>query len=303
MPKVAVCLAVFNGICWLQEQLDSIFSQRDVLVTVFVSVDRSSDGSEEWIDLVAEKNSRIIVLPHGGYFGGAANNFFRLLREVDFSGFDYVCLADQDDIWLPEKLKRAHHILSGSDAHAYSGNVTAFWPDGRQAFINKSQKQKRWDYLFEAAGPGCTYVFKMDLVHSIQTLLTKKWDQVQGVDLHDWFFYAYARANGYQWFIDEYSGMLYRQHGGNQVGVNAGFSALFGRARKVLNGGGLSQAALIARLVGLGGDPFVLRWASGSRLGLLWLVLHAGQCRRRLRDRVLFALSCLALFLVPRRCR
>lgn len=294
-PKVAVCLAAFNGICWLPEQLDSIFAQRSVAITVFVSVDASSDGTEAWIDARALEDDRIVILPHGERFGGAARNFFRLMRDVDFTGFDYVSFADQDDIWLPDKLARAHEMLVQTGADAYSSNVMAFWPSGRRALIRKSQPQTDWDFLFEAAGPGCTYVMKVDLVQAIRSMLLARWGWVQEVALHDWLTYAFARANGYRWVIDEYAGMLYRQHGGNQIGVNSGWRAFTSRMHKVLDGWGLKQAALIAQLVGLGGEPFVQRWLSGGRLGLLWLAVHARQSRRRERDKLLFMFSCLLL--------
>ena len=118
------------------------------------------------------------------------------------------------------------------------------------------------------------------------------------VGLHDWFVYAYARAHGYKWVIDDYASMRYRQHGENQVGVNAGFGAFAWRVRRVLNGWGLSQARLIAGLVGKGDDSFVRRWRGGGRLGLLALALQSAQCRRRPRDRVWFAVSCIALALI-----
>ena len=103
--------------------------------------------------------------------------------------------------------------------------------------------------------------------------------------------------------IDDYAGMLYRQHEANQVGVNAGWRAFVHRADKVVSGWGLAQSALIARLVGLNDDPFVVWWAAGSRLGLLYLAVHAGQCRRRVRDQFIFALSCLVLSVKMRRRR
>lgn len=243
----------------------------------------------------AKMDSRIVVLPHGEYFGGAAKNFFRLLRDTDFSEFDYISFADQDDIWLPHKLARAHEVLSKTGADAYSSNVTAFWPDGRTALIEKSQPQQRWDFLFEAAGPGCTYVMRKELACALQAVVKNRWAEVQQVGLHDWFAYAFARANGYRWVIDDYAGMLYRQHANNQVGVNKGWRAWRHRARKVLGGWGLAQSALIADLVGLGDDAFVKRWSGGGRAGLLWLACHGGQCRRRGRDKLLFALSCLAM--------
>lgn len=294
-PRIAICLAAFNGISWLPEQLDSILMQTDVIATVFGSVDSSSDGSEIWMSQSAKMDSRIVVLPHGEYFGGAAKNFFRLLRDTDFSEFDYISFADQDDIWLPHKLARAHEVLSKTGADAYSSNVTAFWPDGRTALIEKSQPQQRWDFLFEAAGPGCTYVMRKELACALQAVVKNRWAEVQQVGLHDWFAYAFARANGYRWVIDDYAGMLYRQHANNQVGVNKGWRAWRHRARKVLGGWGLAQSALIADLVGLGDDAFVKRWSGGGRAGLLWLACHGGQCRRRGRDKLLFALSCLAM--------
>ena len=300
-PSVAVCLAAFNGTRWLPEQLSSILAQTGVALTVFVSVDKSSDQTEEWFDQQARRDRRVVLLPHGERFGGAALNFFRILRDIDLSGFDYVSFADQDDIWLPGKLQRACQTLAQSRADGYSSNVTAFWPDGRQFLVEKSQPQVRWDFLFESAGPGCTYVMRRELAAAIQALLRARWAQFQQVGLHDWFSYAFARAHGYRWVIDEYAGMLYRQHAQNQIGVNQGWQAWLHRAGKVLNGWGLAQSALTADLVGLGNDGFVRRWSGGSRAGLLWLACQAWQCRRRLRDKVLFALSCLALCVAGRR--
>ena len=299
--RFAVCFAAYNGMAYIVEQVKSILLQKNVDIKIFISVDKSTDGTENYLAEWALSDLRIILLPFGQRFGGAGPNFYRLLREVDLTGFDYISFSDQDDIWLPDKLQRAHETLSKTGADAYSSNITAFWPDGRKALIEKSQKQVQWDFLFEAAGPGCTYVMRKELACAIQALLKNRWADVQQVGLHDWFAYAFARANGYRWVIDDYPGMLYRQHEKNQVGVNMGWRALLHRARKICNGWGLSQSALIADLIGLGNDPFVKRWAGGSRVGMFWLACHAGQCRRRLRDKWLFALSCLVLAIVGKR--
>lgn len=294
-PAVAVCLAAYNGMRYLQQQVDSIFSQMDSDVTLFVSVDCSTDGTEEWFCRLQAKNSKVVLLPFGEKFGGAARNFFRVLREVDFSAFDYVAFADQDDIWLPGKLKRATDTLIEQGADGYSSDVVAFWESGRSFYIKKSYPQRRWDYLFESAGPGCTFVFSRRLAIDIQSALQKKRDAAAELGLHDWFTYAYARAHGYQWVIDEYAGLMYRQHEDNQVGVNAGLAAFLWRVRQVLNGWGLNQARMIAGLVGRGDDAFVRRWSLGGRLGMLMLAFEAPYCRRRPRDQVLFAMSCVAL--------
>jgi rhamnosyltransferase len=295
IPRVAICLAAFNGMRWIEEQLNSILAQLSAHVTVFVSVDKSSDGTEQWVDRRAEADRRIVVLPHGQRFGGAGRNFFRLLRDVDFSGFDYVSFADQDDYWFETKLVRADEVLRRTGADAYSSNVIAFWPSGRRMLIDKSQPQKKWDFLFEAAGPGCTYVMKVKFAQALQARVREQWGEMQQVSLHDWFAYAFARASGYRWIIDEQPGMLYRQHAGNQVGVNEGWQALLRRAHKIWDGWWLGQAALIAQLVGMSEDPFVCSWQAPSRLAALKLAFRAVECRRRTRDQVLFALSCLTL--------
>ncbi len=296
IPRVAVLLAAYNGIKWIEQQLNSIFEQHGVSLMIFISVDRSTDDTLDFCERLALKHPSVVVLRYGEHFGGAARNFFRILNEIDISEFDYVCFSDQDDIWLPDKLSRAHEVISRTEADAYSSNVLAFWPDGRQHLIEKSQKQVRWDFLFEAAGPGCTYVMRRNLAFAIQGLLKRRWIDIQQVGLHDWFIYAYARANGYRWVIDSYAGMLYRQHEKNQVGVNKGWQASLHRARKILSGWGLGQSTLIADLIGLGNDRFVRRWSGSGRAGMLFLAFHAWECRRRFREKILFALSCVVLF-------
>lgn len=294
-PRLAILLAAYNGKSWVGHQVNSILAQDSVDVTLFVSVDRSDDGTEQFIDQLSLGDGRISILPHGKRFGGAGPNFYRLIKEVDFSGFDYVAFADQDDLWLPKKLSTACEELNRARADAYSSNVTAFWPDGRQLLINKAQPQVRWDFLFEAAGPGCTYVISAKIARELQAFILKNPKGVERIAMHDWFTYAFARARGYRWVIDSYPGMLYRQHAQNQVGANAGIGAFVYRARKVLNGWGLGQSALIADALGLLNDQPVKGWLSGTRLGYLRLATHFWSCRRRPRDRFLFLAACLML--------
>ena len=290
-----MCLAAFNGIRWVAEQLDSILVQVGVDLTVFVSVDQSSDGTEEWFERRASGDPRIVVLPRGQRFGGAARNFFRLLRDVDFARYDYVSFSDQDDIWHDGKLRRAHDLIEKTGSDGYSGNVIAFWASGRRRLIRKSQPQRKWDFLFEAAGPGCTYVIKAEVARRLQAMLRERRADVDAVMLHDWLIYAFARANGYRWIIDEEPWMSYRQHTGNQVGINRGWAALQRRVQTVLFEGGAEQPALIAQLVGLEDEPFVRRFLSGNAIGLMRLAGHARDCRRRVCDQIIFGLACLSL--------
>lgn len=292
-PRLAVCLAAYNGMQWIEEQITSIKAQEAVDVTLYVSVDVSTDGTEGHIRRLAENDEKIVLLPYGARFGGAAPNFFRLLAEIDFSSYDYVSLADQDDIWLPNKLSRATKALETSGADGYSSNVIAFWENGRQSIIDKAQPQRRFDYFFEAAGPGCTYVLSASLANKIKECVVKNAGEIKNIGLHDWFIYAFARSNGLKWVIDPAPSMFYRQHSTNQVGVNQGFRAFYARSKKILNGWGFQQASMIARLVGATADEPQTRLCSMRRKDLLWLAVNSSKFRRRLRDRYFFAASCI----------
>ena len=128
--SVAVLLTAFNGIKWIEEQVESIFYQKDVNIDIYISIDLSNDGTYEWCQELALKNSNVNILPYGNHFGGAAKNFYRLIKEVDICKYDYISLADQDDIWLPDKISRAIKIINVRGLDGYSSNVIAFWEDG-----------------------------------------------------------------------------------------------------------------------------------------------------------------------------
>ncbi len=290
--KVAILLAAYNGMAWLEEQIASILCQQGVELSLYISIDPSTDGTEAWCADLAARHDCVTVLPTEERYGGAARNFYRLIRDVDLAAFDFIAFSDQDDIWLPEKLKRAADILATGEYCAYSSNVTAFWEDGRSVLLNKAQPQVTWDHLFEAAGPGCTYVLSRVLARHLKQSMLVNWPMLQQVTLHDWFCYAFARSHGYRWFIDPVPTLWYRQHESNQVGANTGIATLMVRYKKIHSGWWFDQVRLIVRLMGLDSDPFVQRWSKLGRRDLLTLSLSAASCRRRLRDKVLFFVTC-----------
>jgi rhamnosyltransferase len=280
---------------WLVQQIDSIMAQDGVEVRLYVSVDVSSDGTLAYVQDLCSRHPAIRLLPYGERYGGAARNFFRLLRSVDFSDSDFVALADQDDVWVIGRLLRAVAELERCQADAYASNVTAFWESGRESYIDKSQPQREWDFLFEAGGPGCTYVMRSEVARRLQACLRSASSAIERIEVHDWLIYAFARANGFTWVIDDFPGVRYRQHAANALGVNLGLRAFGQRASRLFDGWGFAQAQLIAQTVGLGSAPFVIRWRERRRADFVWLAFHAAQCRRRRRDRLLFALLCLTL--------
>ena len=291
-PKVVVLLATFNGEAYLKAQLNSIKHQSDVEIFIVASDDQSNDSTPQLLTEACAVDHNFIVLPKVK-LGSAAANFFRLLRDVDLSHIDYVALSDQDDIWHEDKLSCAVEIILAKKIDAYSSNVTAFWSNGSQALINKAQVQRQWDYLFESAGPGCTFVITKSLALVLQDFLVKHQVVCQSIALHDWFIYAFARSRGYQWFIDDEPHILYRQHAGNEIGANVGVKAKLARLKKLREGWLVKQALLIAEILGYSDAWPIQKLKRYNFFDRLALIINISKLRRRLRDRVALALFLL----------
>ncbi len=288
-PRVAVLLAAYNGMRWIEEQISSILKQRGVDVTIYISVDPSPDVTFKWCRDLSVREPRVIVLPDTGEcFGGAAKNFFRLVKDVDFRGFDYVSYADQDDIYLEDKYWAAHEVIAEHGYAGYSSNATAFWPDGRQALLVKSQPQRKYDFLFEAGGPGCSYMLRASDALEFKYFLIQNWAATSNVALHDWLTYAWFRATGRSWYIDERSYILYRQHGGNQIGANDGIAGIKSRLRMLASGWYREEISKISNLVGHHIPDLPTSLMRNGTLPKSFLIKNYSEFRRSNRDRLAF---------------
>jgi rhamnosyltransferase len=297
-PNCAVLMTACNGAKYIQAQINSILNQNDVNVKIFISIDFSTDETQQLLNELASHENRIQLLPYQHKFGGAGPNFFYLIKNINYISFDYVAFADQDDIWMPNKLQIGIYQMCKNSSYAYSSSFIAFWADSKSRYVDKSSPQRDWDYLFESAGPGCTYILNIDLIIPLQKKLIEVGELLNGVEFHDWLIYAYARFNGFKWFIDKTPGIYYRQHSSNQLGVNFGLLAFWRRTRKVLNGYGFSQCRLIAEIIGAGDLAFIRRGLKNGRVGFIWLSKYFWQCRRKKFDRFLFLFSCLLLAVI-----
>ncbi len=287
-PKVAILLATYNGERWILEQVSSILNQIDVDLKIIVSDDISTDGTLSILNQMALSDPRLIILSRDEKFGSAGKNFYRLIEDVDFSDFDYVAFADQDDIWFKDKISIGIEQLKVNNAEGYSSDVIAFWEDGKQSYVKKSYPQKSFDYLFESAGPGCTFVISKKLADQVKLQLKKNKNQERLFFHHDWLVYGIARSAGMRWVIGNAPGMMYRQHGGNETGVNSGFSAIVTRIKKLRNGWYLDQVYHLAKI--LQKDDLLIRIIGKVRHIPLKFPFYFMSSRRRLRD-------CIALLI------
>ena len=296
LPHVRVLLATYNGVRWLEEQLESTLRQQGVQVSVVASDDSSSDGTVELLQRWGSRDRIQILPPSANRFGSAHRNFLRLIRDAEPGDADFFALADQDDIWLPDKLLRAVECLSASSAQGYSGNVTAFWPDGRVQLIDKAQPQRSLDYLFGSPGPGCTFVLPRSVFLKLKAFITEQFDRLQTIWVHDWLIYAFVRSSGGRWHIDSSPLMLYRQHGLNEIGVNAGWRAAMNRWKLVRSGGYRRDILAIADATGVA-NTVVDSLRHLNLADRMALILRVRAFRRRFSECLILA---VLLMVMPR---
>jgi rhamnosyltransferase len=291
---VVILLAAYNGAKWIGKQIETILKQRDVNISIYISLDISTDNTYNIVNSLANNYSEIMVLPYGQRFGGAAPNFYHLLLNVPIENYDYIAFSDQDDVWLENKLIRAISILKEQDAFGYSSNITAFWEDGRKKIIKKAFPQCKYDFLFESPGPGCSFVLNKALALSIKKHLMTI-SSLNNLDWHDWFMYAYARSNKYKWVIDNHSYIMYRQHDNNQLGANNGILAFFRRIKDIISGYGIDQTVKTIKYLNLKKDPFVQKWLKNEKIQYLNLAFYSKHCRRKNRDKIFFFIACILM--------
>jgi rhamnosyltransferase len=294
-PLVTVLLATHNGERWLGEQLDSILSQEGIDLRVIALDDASTDSTPALLAERSRADTRLTVLPAQRASGSAAANFYRLLRTISLDDAGFIAFADQDDIWRPGKLQRHAALLRDGSLDGVSSDVIAFSTDGSRSLVRKSFPQRRFDYLLESPGPGCSFLISPRLAELTKQRLEAADSVSTGVDFHDWLIYALCRAAGWGWCIDNIPSLDYRQHDSNAMGANVGARPAFARLALIFQRWHRTQASTIAR-VALEVTAPASRQELESLLDALqrrgfrarWVLLsHAGQVRRRPRDRAI----------------
>lgn len=233
MTKIAVLCATFNGEKYLDDQIQSILEQKEVEIDLIISDDASTDTTPQIIRKYHTQYPNIIIC-NERRVGGPAKNFFMLICNTNLDNYDYIALADQDDLWPEYRLSRGIDQLKFHQADAYSSDVIAVDEQVKiKKIIKKSSPQKKFDYIFETPGPGCSFIFTR---HFCQFLQTKLNEQILNFPYHDWLIYALARQNKFKWIIDDAPNLFYRQHERNFMGANFGLRSRLKRLNRILFG-------------------------------------------------------------------
>ena len=211
-PKVLILLSTYNGEKYLRELLDSLFNQKDVDVTVFASDDISTDKTTEILDEY-KKNHKL------NYRVNKENknftyNFLDLIYKDTEGDYDYFALSDQDDKWLDNKVISAINLLKETNRHVYFSNLTVVDenlqnPHPMNKF--KVKNDKPTSYILENICTGCTTVFDKEFLKQL------KKHYPDNIYLHDYWLMLVAAFTS-NFVYDQNSYILYRQHGGNQIG-------------------------------------------------------------------------------------
>jgi hypothetical protein len=219
---ISVALCSFNGANFIGEQLDSIASQTVQPLEVLICDDGSTDGTLQIVEAYVEQGSLPIRLLKNERRLGTTANFGRAIAQCRG---DTIVLCDQDDIWLPDRLSVVTCALkSQPDVDLVFTNAQLVDKDLRPLqcslwdAIGLGQEELEWlsgdggaDLLLRKNFvTGATLAFRSS-IRPLVLPIPEPW-------IHDWWLAINAAIYSRIAAIQQ-STILYRQHGGNQIGL------------------------------------------------------------------------------------
>ena len=273
---MAVLLSTWNGERYLPEQLASLAGQLDADWTLLWRDDGSADETVTVLEaFAASRPGRCVRPPVPEGRLGAPGSFFALLREAppDLP----VAFADQDDVWLPERLARGLDSLARCDPSRpalYCARQRLV--DSQLRPLGLSAELRRPPgfptALTQNIATGCTM-----MLNPAATRLVASSTPPAGT-LHDWWCYLVVAAAGGALVVDETPSVLYRQHGGNAVGAP---HSLPHRGVAALRRGPAPFMALLrAHVASLRAQPHLLSTGARAQLEVIDAALAGGMLRR-----------------------
>lgn len=225
---IDILLSVYNGEKYLRQQLDSLLAQDIGGWRVLVRDDGSSDSSPEIIREYAQKHpGRIAAVGGDAPSGSARDGFFRLMG---YASGDYIMFCDQDDVWLPDKIRRTYFAMKhmerdcGADTPllVHTELIVSDMKTGKcfdsftqyQGLDPRAKSLSR--LLCQNNVTGCTVMINRAL---LSLCLAGDIDAVrEDILMHDWWLALLAAACGKIGFVRRPT-ILYRQHGNNTLGA------------------------------------------------------------------------------------
>lgn len=213
-PSVTVFLSIWRGRAHLKQQVESIRNQVEVEVKLLFHMDEDDEVAERLV-YDAFPGATRALLPPGL---GLPEAYLRLIA-APTTHSDFWAFADQDDVWLPNKLKRAATELRKMKEPAlWIGGSVVIDSVGKLVVPNvslpRSNAQPSFgNALVETVAPGCAMVWNSTLQNRIQFS-----EIPTGAVMHDSWVYLLACTFG-RVVIDSEPTIHYRLHTGNSVGL------------------------------------------------------------------------------------
>jgi glycosyltransferase involved in cell wall biosynthesis len=179
---------------------------------VAVRDDGSSDATLAILDEHARRGELTVRrAPHVGVIA----SFFDLLQ-ADCANVDHAAFCDQDDVWHPDKLRRACEALDQHPSNVpvlYCARTRIVDQDLRLLGLSRLPRRAPCfeNALVENVATGCTMALNRAAIDLIAVHLP------QSLVVHDWWCYLLVAAFGHVVF-DAEPRVDYRQHAGNVVG-------------------------------------------------------------------------------------
>lgn len=229
MKNILVLMSTYNGAEYLDEQLNSILTQNDITPQLLIRDDGSTDDTLRILKGYQLRYPDQIELIEGDNIGWI-KSFFTLAEYASrhYTGYRYYSFSDQDDIWLPNKLKRAVEYISSlpPGPQLYCSNLYYYKNGLNQGFIHKETLKPTFkNSLIRNYAAGCTIVINDALLHKML---------IEPPDIsiaYDYWLYLIAILCG-SVIVDPEAFILYRQHGNNQIGIKRNFTEIWRRRLK-----------------------------------------------------------------------
>jgi glycosyltransferase involved in cell wall biosynthesis len=220
---IDILLATYNGEKFLNEQIDSILSQSCKDWQLLIRDDGSTDATVQIINsYIKQYPDKIKLIEDNLGNLGVGHNFEKLLEH---SKSEYIMFCDQDDVWLPEKIKLTLDKMKEAEISHPDIPILIF-TDLKVVDENfKIIAESLWSY--HKIDPTEGGLFKNMLYRNIVTgctvMINKKAKEIvlpipEYVQMHDWWVAMNTAKYGRIFHIPAAT-VLYRQHSGNVVGT------------------------------------------------------------------------------------
>ena len=232
--KLIVLMSTYNGEKYVRQQLDSLLDQTMRPSKILIRDDGSRDDTLAILEEYASEYPFITY--YNGKNLGPAASFWDLIRECEDA--DYYSFCDQDDVWFSDKLETAVKALEKEDSSIpllYCSRYTLTDGDLNPINSDVSDLYGFTDFahsLLYHTAPGCTFVFN-DAARkkALQYDIEKEYCVI-----HDAIIHKVVALFG-KVILDKSSHMYYRQHGNNEIGMNADPVKVFlGRVKRFVSG-------------------------------------------------------------------